>query len=286
MNSIMVQAPAKVNLTLQILDKRDDGYHTVDMVMQTVDLTDTVTVSHADTLTVTADIANLTVDTDNTACKAVDLFCKAVHIPPHFAVHLQKRIPMQAGLAGGSADAAGTLFALNVLCGTPLSLDALCDIAANIGADVPFCLRGGTMRATAIGTTLTPLPAIPSCYMVIAKPPIGISTGAAYAAVDAHPFDNAVNTAMYDALAAGDITAIGAAMKNRFSETNPLPEIETLCAILREHGALGACMSGSGSAVVGVFADLENAKHALTAVQPLCEMSCVTTPWRDGIKIV
>lgn len=285
MKKITVAAPAKINLTLHIPARLENGYHAVEMVMQTVSLFDRVTAETGDRLQIVADTPPTENEADNTAHRAATLFADAAGVLPHFRITLQKHIPMQAGLAGGSADAAGTLVALNRLHGSPLTTDALCAIGEKVGADVPFCLRGGTMLATGIGTTLSPLPPLPDCFFVIAKPAFGISTAAAYAAVDNAPFLPATD-AMQKALQTGDLAAVGAAMENRFAQVLCLADVDRLCDALRKAGALGACMTGSGSAVIGLFETKTAALAALSTVRALCAFSVVAAPFDGGPKII
>lgn len=285
MKRITVAAPAKVNLTLHIPARLENGYHAVETVMQTVTLFDRVTVEEAQGLHIAADMPLTENEADNTAYRAATLFADAVGVLPHFRITLRKHIPLQAGLAGGSADAAGTLVALNKLCGTPLTADELCVLGAKVGADVPFCLRGGTMLATGIGTELAPLPPLPDCFFLIAKPAFGISTAAAYAAVDSAPFLPATD-AMQRALQTGDLFAVGAAMENRFAQVLCLAEVDRLCDALKKAGALGACMTGSGSAVIGLFETKAAAEAAQSAVGSLCAFSAVAAPFCGGPKII
>ncbi len=284
---VIVAAPAKINLTLDVTGRLPNAYHTVEMVMQTIDLTDTVEVSLAQSFSISVGETNLPTDESNTAYKAVKFYSEAAGIPPHFAVNLHKNIPMQAGLAGGSADAAGVLVACNALCDNRLSVDALCDIGAKIGADVPFCIRGGTMLATGIGTDLEVLPAMPDCYIVVAKPPCGVSTAAAYAAIDSMPYPSKTHTAaMRAALAAGDVTEVCKEMYNRFYEALRIREVQTLVQQLRENGALGATMTGSGSAVIGVFTEKQAAQNCVDILKPFCEQTAVCRPWQGGPCVI
>ncbi len=285
--NVRVEAPAKINLSLDVTGQLPNGYHTVEMVMQTVSLTDTVEVTPAERLSVRVEGADLEVNEKNTAWKAVLLYSEKNGIPPHFAVTLHKRIPMQAGLAGGSADAAGVLVGLNALHENRLSVEELCEIGAKIGADVPFCIKGGTALATGIGTDLAPLAPLPDCYIVVAKPHCGVSTAAAYAAIDGVPYPETTHSAaVVAALAAGDVCAVGGAMHNRFAEVLDVPTVKTLVTALTDGGALGACMTGSGSAVVGLFADEGVARLCAERLRPACEMAVVCRPWQEGPKIV
>ncbi len=284
---VCVEAPAKINLSLDVTGRLENGYHTVNMVMQTVSLTDTVEITAAEQLSVRVEGADLEVDDHNTAWKAVLLYSEKIGVPPHFAVTLHKRIPMQAGMAGGSADAAGVLVGLNALFDNRLSQDELCALGAKIGADVPFCIVGGTMLATGIGTDLEEVTLLGDCYIVAAKPFCGVSTAAAYAAIDTLPYPEKTHTeAVLAALKAADVTAVGGAMHNRFAEVLDIPEVQTLVDALKEHGAVGACMTGSGSAVIGLFTEKDTADRCVRAIAPQCETAVVCTPWQGGPKIV
>lgn len=269
---IIVNAPAKINLYLDILGRRSDGYHDVEMVMQTVSLCDTVTV----TRTKHGNI-NLTCSTPipghverNTAYLAAQAFFEHANIcNPGIDIHIRKRIPICAGLAGGSADAAAVLNALNQIFDTNISKEELAKLGEKIGADVPFCVHGGTMLATGTGTTLEALPPMPKCHFVIVKPDIAISTRAAYEASDVST-SSKNNSAknVISAIAAKDLQALSNSLYNRFEEVLSLNEMERIKSLLIYHGALNACMSGSGSAVFGIFEDNAQAakcKDALSA---------------------
>lgn len=285
--NVRVEAPAKINLSLDVTGRLPNGYHTVKMVMQTVSLTDTVEITPAEQLSVRVEGADLTVDEHNTAWKAVLLYSKKIGVLPHFAVTLHKRIPMQAGMAGGSADAAGVLVGMNALFDNRLSQEELCALGAQIGADVPFCIMGGTMLATGIGTDLETVTPLASCYIVAAKPFCGVSTAAAYAAIDTLPYPEETHSdGVLAALKAADIAQIGNAMHNRFAEVLDIPEVQTLVNALKEHGAVGACMTGSGSAVIGLFTEENTANACVQAITAQCETAVVCRPWQGGPKIV
>ncbi len=284
---VTVAAPAKINLTLEITGRRPDGYHTVEMVMQAIDMTDTVSVEESPSgLVLEVSDPTLPADESNTAYKAAKLYCEAAGIPPHFRLSVTKTIPMQAGLAGGSADAAGTLVALNALCDHRLSLEELMAVAAKVGADVPFCLVGGTRLATGIGTDLSLLPAMPDGWIVVAKPAVGVSTADAYRAVDAKTFDTKNADGMQKALKSGDVAAIGREMYNRFAMVMPIPEVERLVDRLKQMGACGACMTGSGSAVIGLFDSESAATAAAAGLRKECDTVAVCRPSSHGPQIV
>lgn len=281
---ITVNAPAKINLYLDILGRREDGYHDVEMVMQTVSLCDTVTV----TRTKHGNI-NLTCSTPipgpverNTASLAAQAFFEHANIfNPGIDIHIKKRIPICAGLAGGSSDAAAVLNALNQLFATNFSKDELAKLGEKIGADVPFCVHGGTMLATGTGTTLEALPPMPKCYFVIVKPDLAISTRAAYEASDVSASSKKRSArGVISAITAKGLQGVAKTLYNRFEEVLALDEIEKIKFLLTQHGALNACMSGSGSAVFGIFEDKLQAnkcKEALSShydevflAEPVC----------------
>lgn len=186
--NVTVEAPAKINLTLDVVGRRDDGYHLVETVMQAVDLCDRVTVRRTDkpgAVSLVCGDARVPDGPDNTAVRAAAAFFEACGLPnPGVEIGLRKRIPLQAGLAGGSADAAGTLVALDRLMDTRMTAAELCAVAETVGADVPFCVLGAAAYAEGTGTILTPLPSLPDCVVVIAKPLDGVSTAEAYRLVD------------------------------------------------------------------------------------------------------
>ncbi len=263
MQRAVVLAPAKLNLTLDILGRRPDGYHTVDMLMQTVDLCDRVTVERVDAPGITLRLpgTDLPADAHNTAYKAAAAFFKAAGLETAgVRITVEKRIPMQAGMAGGSADAAGVLAAMNALWGEPLIPARLYAAGATVGADVPFCQMGGAARATGIGTDLSPVTPLPDCVVLAVKPPVGVSTAEAYRAVDSVVLTHRPDTAgMLRALENGDLTEIGARLCNVFEEAIALPEVAEIRATSLAAGAAGCIMTGSGSAVFALFADEETA---------------------------
>ena len=252
---VTVSAPAKVNLTLNIEGRREDGYHLLSSVFQSVLLCDTVTVSLSEREGIHLTLSDPLLPTDarNTAYKAAQLFFETIGQPPAVSVYVEKRIPQQAGLGGGSADAAGVLVGLNALYDAGLSLDALCTLGEKVGADVPFCIKGGTAMVTGIGEIIEPLPAMPVCPMVIAKPKVGVSTKEAYAAVDSKKTVFADQDAMRSAIADGDLPRIGSLLCNAFEQALAIPEVEDVVRCMKTFSPYGCAMSGSGSAVFGLF---------------------------------
>ena len=256
---VTVHAPAKINLALDILGKREDGYHLVEMVMQAVDLYDTVIVSEKNhqKIELVSDYLFDVEDSRNTAYRAADVFFLHLGIQnPGIKIKIKKRIPVAAGLAGGSTDAAAVLLALDHLFGTDCSRNELTEMGEKIGADVPFCLFGGTMTAEGTGTILTPTEDLPECYFVLAKPPISVSTKEAYAKADETSFIDTMGiTRMVDAIYSGELKNISKAVFNRFEEVMKLEEVSMIKEKMKEQGALQACMSGSGPTVFGIFSD-------------------------------
>ena len=265
--TVTEQAAAKVNLLLNVGRKRPDGYHELFSVMQTVGVYDTLTVrAHTGSgIALTCDDPNLAADESNLCYKAAVKFFSYTGIDNDgVSVHLQKRLPMQAGLGGGSADAAAVLRALRRLYAPRLSDFELETVAAELGSDVPFCVRGGTALARGRGEKLETLPKLPLCWFVLVKPEAAFSTGKMYGLIDERGFfDEGGPDEMVSALKAKDLKAICNAMHNTFERTLPPDsEIFAIRQRLAGLGALGAMMSGSGSAVFGIFDDEEAARMA------------------------
>ena len=266
------QAPAKVNLLLNVGRKREDGYHELVSVMQTVGVYDalTVTAHTGGGIELTCDEPGLATDGTNLCYKAaVKFFSYTGMENDGVAIHLQKRLPMQAGLGGGSADAAAVLRALRQLYAPDLPDADLETMAADLGSDVPFCVRGGTALARGRGEKLESLPVLPSCWFVLVKPEAAFSTGKMYGLIDSRGcYDEEGAEAMLAALCSGDLQAVCAAMGNTFERTLPPDsEIFAIRQRLMGLGALGAMMSGSGSAVFGLFADEETARIAVSTLR-------------------
>ncbi len=261
-------APAKINLTLDIVGRREDGYHLLESVMQTVDLYDVITVAYADDedIHLTCD-GGIPCDATNTAYRAADLFRKTIGISDGFIIMVEKHIPSQAGLAGGSSDAAAVLVALNVLTNAGLSTDQLCELGAKIGADVPFCVQGGTVLCTDIGTELTALLPMPTCTVIIAKPESGVSTPEAYRLLDSAKHLEHPNTqAMCEAIRQHNLSGIFKTVGNSFEQPLNLPHTATIRQTMEQYGAYASALSGSGSAVFGLFENDQTAQAALSAL--------------------
>ena len=262
--SVTVHAPAKINITLDIVGVRADGYHLLESLFQSVSIYDTVVAEKA-----AAGVISLQIEGDgcdcpiekNTAYKAAKLFLEATGIEGGVHLTLTKRIPQQAGMGGGSADAAGVLWALNTLYETRLTASRLHRMGAKIGADVPFCVVGGTVMVTGIGDGLEPSFPLPPCHIVVAQPAEGISTKEAYAAVD-----NATITRRPDheavkaALCARDLHALCEQAINVFEDATELKGVKDIRRRMEAFSPLCSQMTGSGSCVFAIFEDEATAK--------------------------
>lgn len=258
-----INAPAKINLYLDILNKRNDGYHEVEMIMQTVSLFDKITIKKSDKKGI---ILTSTYDFDgdvkkNTAYIAAEKFFEYTKlINTGTCIHIQKQIPIGAGLAGGSSDAAAVLIALNTLFECSLSKGELAAIGKKVGADVPFCIFGGTMLATGTGTTLSHLPPLPGCYILIVKPIFSVSTKLAYQASDKTPREEnkSINN-IISAIKSNNLRDTAKDVYNRFEFVLNFDEVTNIKNVLNKNGALNSCMTGTGSAVYGIFEDKDKA---------------------------
>ena len=268
MDTIDLKALAKINIGLDVTGIRDDGYHEVRMIMQTVNLFDKVSLKKQPKgqVTMSTNLKYLPVDGDNLCIKAANLLIEEFHIPSGIHIDLEKHIPVAAGMAGGSTDAAAVLFGMNKIFNLKLSTVQLMERGVKLGADVPYCLMRGTALAEGIGEKLTKIHPMVKCPVLIAKPGISVSTKQVYEALDAK-FEN-VNHPDIDQLIKDienqDLYAICNHMGNVLEEvTIPLhPIIDDIKKNMMENGAVGAMMSGSGPTVFGFFDDNKKAKKA------------------------
>lgn len=267
MNTISIKAYAKINLSLDVIRRRQDNYHDVRMIMQTVMLHDRLTMKQttSSSITLASNIPYMSNNESNLSYIAARLFMETVSIKSGVYIHLEKKIPISAGMAGGSTDAAATLLGMNELFNTGLSLTSLQEIGRKIGADVPYCLLKGTAIAEGIGELLTPLPPAPDCFCLIVKPPFGISTRQAYESLildenTKHPDIDGMVMAIKD----NDLVAVAGMLSNVFEDvaTKEYPIINDIKSRLLSLGALGAIMSGSGPSVFGLFNDKTKARKA------------------------
>ncbi len=278
------RAYAKINIGLDVLRRRADGYHEVKMIMQTVDIYDELVLERRKEpgIELRMDNSDLPSGGDNLICRAADLLFREKKITEGVNISLTKRIPIAAGMAGGSADAAAALRGLNELFDMGYSLKELQALGVGLGADIPYCLAGGTMLSEGIGEILTPLPAPPAAHLVIAKPDINVSTAFVYGNLHAdslawHPDIDG----MIAALQKGDLDGITDRLGNVLETVTVKahPVIEQIRELLRKQGAENALMSGSGPTVFGIFKEKETAARAAEAVErgQLAKQIFVTT---------
>mgnify|MGYP002625177465 CR=1 FL=1 len=288
---IKVKAYAKINLLLDICAKRNDGYHDLLMIMQSVGIYDTVTVERIKgrNIVISCNIDSIPLDEKNIAYQAAEAFFNAAKIrKTSRGIHIDivKRIPHAAGLAGGSADGAAVITALNQLYQTKLSEAELCRIGATIGADVPFCLTGGTLLAQGIGEILSKVKPLRSCYIVLAKPDFGVNTGKAFSQFDTFGKMHAPDSlGMLKAVQSRNLADIGARLENVFEQFIEVPNRIYMKEILRNNGALGACMSGSGPTVYGIFESKENAEKAAQELTRYAKDIYVCRPVSKGCQL-
>lgn len=257
------KAYGKINLALDITGKREDGYHLVKMILQTVDLYDQITVERQEKgIVLTCDDPRIPTDEKNLAYKAARLMLQTFDLTGGVKIHIEKKIPMQGGMGGGSTDAAAVILAMDELFDLHAEPEILDKLAVTLGADVPFCLRKGTYLAEGIGEKLTALPDAPHGYLVLIVPDFGISTVWAYEKADeaknlVHPdIDEIVKT-----IEKQDLAKMASCMGNILEQVavQEHPEISAVKEKLLHHGALGAMMTGSGSVIFGIFDDSEKA---------------------------
>ena len=262
------RAYAKLNLSLDVLGKLPGGYHELRMVMESVDLCDEleITLRRDEQVRLETAISWLPRDKRNLAVAAVYAFREALGDETLGAdIRLKKRIPVGAGMAGGSTDGAAMLRGLNRLCGRPFDAEELCRIGLTLGSDVPYCVRGGSMLATGRGEKLEKLPMPPDCALVIAKPVFSLSTAELFARVDSRRAKTRPDTpGLIRAMEQQDAAGMARRMFNVFEDVLPrhCGEVAVIRGILLEEGALGSVMTGTGSAVFGVFADMAGAERA------------------------
>lgn len=285
--SVTVLAPAKLNLALDIVGTLPNGYHDLDMVMQAIDLQERLVLRRSPYLNLRMPGSFVPVNNKNTAIKAALAFFDYTGLLAGVDITIHKAVPVRAGMAGGSADAAGVLVGMNELYGAKLSMSELCAIGATIGADVPFALMGGTCRVRGVGDLLKPLPPCPDCRFVVVMPSIGVSTPEAFQRYDqmgspVHPDCERQEAAVR----AGDLAAICAAAGNALEHCSGAQETPAICAKLNEHGALTSQMTGSGAAVFGVFDGEDAARAAVQALQGSYKQVYLCRPVRGGAQVL
>lgn len=292
MDSVKLQAYGKINLSLDVLRQREDGYHDVRMIMQTVKLHDNIDMQKTKEpdIKLTTNLSFLPVNENNLMYRAAKMIIDEFDIKEGVSMQLKKVIPVSAGMAGGSTDAASVLYGMNKLFNLRLSTEDLMLRGVKLGADVPFCLTRGTALSEGIGEVLTPLRKLPSCPIVLAKPAISVSTKFVYQNLhvndlpaEAHPDVDSVIAA----LEKQDVNEVAVNMGNILETVTckKYPEIELIKDAMKELGAVNAIMSGSGPTVFGIFNDVAEAKKCYEALRfgkyrNLAKQVYLTEPWR------
>ncbi len=250
---LLVKAPAKINLSLDVLQKRPDGYHEVEMIMTTIDLADRVelTLLEEDTIKIVSHNRFVPDDQRNLAYQAALLLKERFQVKKGVSIMIEKVIPVAAGLAGGSSDAAATLRGLNRLWGLGLSLDELAELGAEIGSDVSFCVYGGTALATGRGEKIKALPAPPTCWVILAKPFIGVSTAEVYRRLDVAGIKHPDTAGMISAIEGNDFKGVCGHVGNVLEDVTLglHPEVAQIKDQMKRFGADAVLMSGSGPTV-------------------------------------
>lgn len=285
--SVTVLAPAKLNLALDVVGLLPSGYHDLDMTMQAITLYERVNLHRSQNLTLQMPGSRVAVNDKNTAIKAAMAFFHYTGLLAGVDITIYKSVPVRAGMAGGSADAAAVLVGMNALYGAGLSMSELCALGAGIGADVPFALMGGTCRVQGLGDLLKPLPPCPDCWFTVVMPDYGISTPEAFAAYDrvgssVHP-DCAAQEA---AIRAGDLAGLCEAAGNALEECSGAKDTAGIKAALRANGALTALMTGSGAAVFGIFAQESQARAAAEQLKKQYPQVYIARPDRGGARVL
>ncbi|MCR4716126.1 MAG: 4-(cytidine 5'-diphospho)-2-C-methyl-D-erythritol kinase [Lachnospiraceae bacterium] len=271
MKEINLRAYAKINLGLDVVGRLDNGYHLVSMIMQTIRLFDKLSISVSDEpgIRVTTNLDYLPTNENNLVYKAAKLMIDEFAIDKGVTIHLEKHIPVAAGLAGGSSDCAATLYGMNRLFRLNLSQQELMDRGVTLGADVPYCIMRGTALSEGIGEKLSRLKPMPDCYIVVAKPPVSVSTKYVYEHIDNEGVDEHPDIkGIIKGLEAGDLRAITERLANVLENVtiNEHPEIASIKELMIKEGALNSLMSGSGPTVFGIFDDKDKADKANKAV--------------------
>ncbi|MFT9850300.1 4-(cytidine 5'-diphospho)-2-C-methyl-D-erythritol kinase [Aneurinibacillus sp. REN35] len=250
----MIKAPAKINLTLDVLAKRPDGYHEIEMVMTTIDLADRLTIHslEEDKITLDCTVSYLPLDERNHVYQAARLIKERFGIQRGVHIHIDKQIPIAAGLAGGSSDAAATIKGLNTLWQLGMTVEEMAALGSQVGSDVSFCVYGGTALARGRGERIERLPTPPPCWVILAKPPIGVSTGDVYGALRVDELEDGRKSAqMIEAIRRGDFSGVCNALGNHLESVTLAahPQVRQIKERMLRFGADGVLMSGSGPTV-------------------------------------
>ncbi|MBQ7032356.1 MAG: 4-(cytidine 5'-diphospho)-2-C-methyl-D-erythritol kinase [Clostridia bacterium] len=276
---LSIRAHAKINLSLDIIGKRPDGYHDLSSVMQSIRLHDEVTLRSQKEITVRCDLRFLPCDNRNIAWKAARLFMDELQTDDGIGIQIKKHIPVGGGLGGGSADAAAVLMGLNRMYGFPVTFDRLLQLGLACGADVPFCMTGGTCLAEGLGERLMPLPSMPHCHILLLRPRFSLSTKKMFGLVDVKKIKHHPDTrGLINALNNRDAEGVTVRMFNCLEAFAPRLEIREYKQLLLDEGAKAALMTGSGSVVYGIFSSFEKAASAKERFSAMGLRPCLTAP--------
>ena len=282
-----VKVAAKINLMLDILKRLQNGYHSLFMIMQSVDLYDTITVekNNENKIIIKCDTDGVPCNEKNIAYKCAKAFFDACNIKEQgITIEIEKNIPLAAGTAGGSADGAGVLYCLNKIYKTNLTTTELAEIGAKVGADIPFSLTGGTAIALNTGNVIAPVKDLPECYIVLCKPDQDVSTPEAYAQFDAlSRVRHLDRVAMIEAVASGDYENICTYCGNVFEQAVEVPKRPHIKGVMRKYGADACCMSGSGPTVFGLFSDKEKAEDCYNKLSKKYDSVYLCKPANKGV---
>ena len=272
MEKIELKAYGKINLGLDVIRKRPDGYHDLDMIMQMVDVYDDIVITKNKTgkIEVKTDTAVLSNGKDNLAYMAAKMLMDEFKIKDGVNIYINKRIPIAGGMAGGSSDCATTLMGINQLFELGLSKEELMEIGVTLGADVPYCVLGGTAIARGIGEVLTPLPAPADCHVIIAKPPVSVSTAYVYGHIKPLEITKRPDIeAMAQSIKDGDLKKMASLIYNVMEDVTvgEYPIISEIKQVMLDNGALNSIMSGSGPTVFGLFDDKEKAQQCVKTLE-------------------
>lgn len=286
MDIVTVIAPAKINLSLDVTGVSDNGYHLLDMIMQTVSVFERLTLTKQEEISISSNARFIPTDEKNTAVKAAVKFFEHTKIKGGVDIHVKKAIPIKAGMAGGSADAAGVIVGLDYMYNTKLSMEAMCKIGLMIGSDVPFMLRGGTRRVQGTGDIILPCPQLPPCFFVICMPEKGVSTPQAFAKYDSIVGKTKVETEkLIKSIKNKNLAEIAKYMANDLEKASGNDVTEEIKQRFLDLGALGSVMTGSGAAVFGLFDDEIKAKKAVANFREVVKSVFFARPVNFGASV-
>lgn len=286
MEHVTVIAPAKVNLSLDVTGIDEKGYHLLDMVMQTISVFERITLTKQDSISISSNAKFIPTDEKNTAVKAAIKFFEYTGVQGGVHIHVKKTVPIKAGMAGGSADAAGVIVGLDYMYHTKLSMEQLCEIGLKVGSDVPFMLHGGTKRVQGTGDVILPAPPMPNCYFVVCMPQKGVSTPQAFSNYDKIGVKTVVETdKLIQAMSDKNIYDVAKYLANDLEIAAQSDATQPIKKELIELGALGSVMTGSGAAVFGIFDDEEKAFKASKILRKKIKSVFIANPVSFGASV-